>query len=146
MVCVGPDPALCRGAGTRRITFHIFYLRFICKEDFRLLFGEKKWGKYAALWLLPNEVLFEAFKFLNRRQLTNLERVCPRFHRIISYHIGETPFLRLNIRFGFNSRFCLLCFFKIKSNSTWPMSRAGSTLDIIGVITLRAEKINVFFL
>ena len=69
---------------------------------------EKKWGKYGALWLLPNEVHFDAFKFLNRRQLTNLERVCLRFHRIISDHIGEAPFLRLNnIRFRlFDARFC----------------------------------------
>ena len=72
---------------------------------FSFLFGEKKWGKYAALLRLPNEVLFDAFKFLDRRQLTNLERVCPRFHRIISNHIGEAPFLRLEIGFGFNARF-----------------------------------------
>ena len=73
---------------------------------FRLLYGEKKWGKYGALLLLPNEVLFDSFKFLNRRQLTNLESVCPRFHRIISSHIGEAPFLRLDFGFGFNDRFC----------------------------------------
>ena len=72
---------------------------------YRLLRKENKWGKYAALLLLPNEVLFDTFKFLDRRQLTKLERVCPRFHRIISDHIGETPFLRLDLEFGFNSRY-----------------------------------------
>ena len=76
---------------------------------FRLIFRKKKWGKYGALLLLPNEVLFEAFKFLNRRQLTNLERVCPRFHRIISDHIGEAPFLRLDCGF----RLCKDCGFRL---------------------------------
>ena len=60
--------------------------------------------------LLPNEVLFEAFKFLNRRQLTNLERVCPRFHRIISDHIGEAPFLRLDFGFGLLKRFAIFTY------------------------------------
>ena len=87
----------------------------IQKICFRLLFGEKKWGKYGALLRLPNEVLFDAFKFLDRRQLTNLERVCPRFHRIINDHIGEAPFFRLNFGFGFNDRFC---FFPLMQKTT----------------------------
>ena len=55
---------------------------------------------------LPNEIFFDAFKFLNRRQLTNSERVCLRFHRIINDHIGEAPFLRLDFGVGLNARFC----------------------------------------
>ena len=79
---------------------------------FRLLYGKKKWGTYAAILRLPNEVLFDSFKFLNRRQLTNLESVCLRFHRIISNNIGETPFLRLqlDIGFRFDARFLLFYF------------------------------------
>ena len=77
---------------------------------FSFLFGEKKWGKYAALLRLPNEVLFDAFKFLDRRQLTNLERVCPRFHQIIKKYMGEAPFLRLD--FGLTFRFLLFLLLK----------------------------------
>ena len=93
-----------------KILFLILFVRpnifsFSHASVFRLLFIKKRWGKYAVLLSLPNEVLFDVFKFLNRRQLTNLERVCPRFHRIISDHIGETPFLRLDIGFWFDARF-----------------------------------------
>ena len=105
-------PALAPGAGAGRtmlITFS-FSNAFV----FRFLRKEKKWGKYGALLLLPNEVLFDVFKFLNRRQLTNLESVCLRFHRIISDHmgVGETPFhrLRLDIGFGFATGFLLFYF------------------------------------
>ena len=83
---------------------------------FRLLFRKKKWGKYGALLLLPNEVLFDAFKFLNRRQLTKLERVCLRFYRIISDHIGEAPFLRPDIGFGFSKRFLIFLPLKYARN------------------------------
>ena len=43
------------------------------------------------------DVIFEVFSFGERYQLTELERVGKRFHRIIEGFFGETPFICLNL-------------------------------------------------
>ena len=43
------------------------------------------------------DLFYDILKFGDRRQLTKLERVGRRFHRLVEEWFGERPFLRLNI-------------------------------------------------
>ena len=47
---------------------------------------------------LCNDVILEALLFADRRQITEMERVGRRFHRIEENFFRERPFLRLGLK------------------------------------------------
>ena len=49
---------------------------------------------------LCHDIVFEVLSFGNRRQLTKLERVGRRFHRIAENYFAKAPFILLNLRFS----------------------------------------------
>ena len=48
-------------------------------------------------FLICNDVLIEVLSYFDRRQLTKVERLCRRFHRIVVRYFNEAPFLFFEI-------------------------------------------------
>ena len=70
------------------------------KQDNLLLFRQTVEETVCFFVRLCHDVVFEVLSFGNRRQLTKLERVGRRFHRIAENYFDKAPFLLLNLRFS----------------------------------------------
>ena len=66
---------------------------------------------------LCHDIAFEVLSFGNRRQLTKLERVGRRFHRIAENYFANAPFLLLNLRFSHG--FLLSFSYKLLEYTKW---------------------------